>query len=133
MRGVELEAATTLPARLSLAVTASLARGEALDDDAALDDIAAPNAHAALRWSNDRFSAFVHGFFFGRDDRPGPVEAVRPGYTTFDVGFGWRLFEQAEVRLHARNVTDRTYVAAADANSSLAPGRDITIAINGRF
>jgi len=133
VKGVELEMATNLPARFSLAVTASLARGEASDGGTPLDDIAAPNAHAALRWSNDRLSAFAHGFFFARDDRPGPVETTRPGYATLDAGAGWRILTQAEIRMHVRNLTDRTYAGSADANSALAYGRNLTIGINGTF
>jgi iron complex outermembrane receptor protein len=132
VRGAEVEFATPLPARFSLALSASVARGEA-DGETPLDDIEAPNAHAALRWSNERLSAFLHGFVYARDDRPGPVETERPGYATFDLGFGWRIIEAAELRLHVRNLADRTYISSADAEAAYAPGREIMIGLNGKL
>lgn len=133
VRGLEIEAAMPLRRRFSVLANASVARGAALSDGAPLDDIAAPNAHLALHWAGTRASAFIHGFFFARDNRPGPVEVARPGYATMDLGVGWRISQQAEIRLHGRNVTDRAYAGSADANASFAPGRSVAVSVNGRL
>jgi iron complex outermembrane receptor protein len=131
VRGAELEVTVPLTTTLTLHANGAVARGEAVDDRAALDDIAAPNAHLALRWAEGRSYAFAHAFFFGEDDRPGPVETTRPAYRTMDLGTGWRFNERVELRLHARNVFDAEYAGSADANAALAPGRSVTLFIGG--
>ncbi|HEX6099862.1 MAG TPA: TonB-dependent receptor [Thermoanaerobaculia bacterium] len=133
VKGLELELASELPLGLALQVTGAIARGEAVDDDAYLDDIAAPNLHAALRWAGRSGSAFVHVFAVGEDDRPGPVETTRAGYTTADLGFGWTFTRAAELRLQVRNVLDKRYPGSADANAALAPGRTLMIGLGGRM
>lgn len=131
VKGLELELASELPFGLALQVAGAIARGEAVDDDANLDDIAAPNLHAALRWAGPRSSAFLHVFVVGEDDRPGPVETTRDGYTTADLGFGWTFTRAAELRLQVRNVFDKRYPGSPDANAALAPGRTLTIGLGG--
>lgn len=133
IKGIELELTSPLAFGVSLMAAGAVARGRELDQGAPLDDIAAPNVHIAVRWANDRASAFVHTFFFAEDDRAGPVEVPRPGYATVDVGAGWRMMQWAELRLHARNIGDHRYAGSADANAALAPGRSVTVALNGRF
>lgn len=131
IRGVELEGTLPLSTALTLQATATFARGEAVDDGAPLDDISGPFGHLALHWSAGRAYAFAHAFWFGEDDRPGPVETARPGYTTLDLGGGWRLADWAELRIHARNVFDRSYAGSADANAAMAPGRSVTLFVGG--
>jgi outer membrane receptor protein involved in Fe transport len=133
VRGVELELAIPLPRRFSLEANLTLARGEALDDDVPLDDIAGPNAHVAIRWAGSRVSAFMYGFAYAEDDRPGPVETSRPGYATFDAGFAWHFIPALEARVYLRNLGDRVYAGSPDANASLAPGRSVSIALSGRL
>ena len=133
IRGIEIEMSSPLGRGLSLQANATVARGEALDDHAPLDDIPAPHAHAGLHWASTRASAFVYGFVYGEDDRPGPVEAPRPGYATFDAGAGWRFSDAVEIRINTRNLADRRYAGSADANASVAPGRSISVAIGGRL
>lgn len=133
VRGVEIEMATPLIRNFSLEANVTLAHGEALDDNLPLDDISGPNAHIGLRWAGSRASAFVHGFAFAEDDRPGPVETRRPGYATVDAGFNWQFLPALEARLSVRNLGDRNYAGSPDANASLAPGRSISIALGGRL
>ncbi len=133
VKGMELELATPLVQHFALEANVTLARGEALDDDAALDDIPGPNAHVAVRWALDRVSAFVYAFAFAEDDRPGPVETRRPGYTTFDAGFTWEFTRALQARVYVRNLADRVYAGSPDANASLAPGRSVSLALSGRL
>jgi outer membrane receptor protein involved in Fe transport len=133
VKGVEVEMATPLAHRFSLEANLTLARGEVLDDDAALDDIPGTNAHVALRWAGNSVSTFVYGFVFAEDDRPGPVETTRPGYTTFDAGFAWHFLPALEARVYLRNLGDRQYAGSPDANASFAPGRSVAITLGGRL
>ncbi|MEK6375294.1 MAG: TonB-dependent receptor [Acidobacteriota bacterium] len=133
VRGVEVELTTPLPNHFSLEANATIARGEVLDDDAALDDIPGPNAHVGVRWAGKRATAYIYGFLYGEDDRPGPVETRRPGYATFDAGFVWHFSDPLEARVYVRNLADRVYAGSPDANASLAAGRSISIALGGRY
>jgi len=133
VKGVELEFTTPLAPHFSLEANVTLARGEALDDNLALDDIPGPNAHLAVRWAGSRATAFVYGFAFAEDDRPGPVETRRPGYATFDAGFTWQFIPALEGRVYIRNLGDRVYAGSPDANASLAPGRSVALTLGGRL
>lgn len=130
VRGAELELATRILADLELQAGAAIARGETLDNGDALDDIAAPALHTTLRWAHARASAFVTASLFARDERPGPVETTRPGYTEIDFGGGWRITPLLELRVAVRNATDRHHFGSPDAVAAFAPGRSVIIGIS---
>ena len=130
IRGAEVEVATRLPRDFELQLGAAVARGEDADTGAALDDISAPVLHASLRWAVERASAFVTLSAYGEDDRPGPVETARPGYTTVDAGTGWRVSPMLEVRVVVRNLTNAQHFGSADAVAAFAPGRSVMIGLN---
>jgi iron complex outermembrane receptor protein len=125
IRGAELEVSSRLPRDLELQLGAAIARSEQ-----PLDDIAPPMLHASLRWAVERASAFVTTSAFARDDRPGPVEVARPGYTSVDAGMGWRVSSRMELRVIAHNLTNVQRFGSADAAAAFAPGRSVTIGIN---
>ncbi|HEX7829938.1 MAG TPA: TonB-dependent receptor, partial [Thermoanaerobaculia bacterium] len=128
IHGFELETATRLMQDIELIAGAAIARGEA--DGADLDDIAAPSLHASVRWAAENKSAFFGASLVGRDDRPGPVETTRAGYTSLDAGAGWRFTPWLEVRVVVRNLTDAQRFGSPDAVAAFAPGRSFTIGIN---
>jgi outer membrane receptor protein involved in Fe transport len=128
VKGLELETTTRLLRDLELIAGAAVARGEA--DDAPIDDIAPSTLHATLRWAANDRSAFIGASAYGRDERPGPVETTRAGYTTIDAGMGWRFTELIELRVVVRNLANAQYYGSADAVAAFAPGRSITIGLN---
>lgn len=132
IRGIELEAQTALPSGFAVELAAAVARGEA-EDGAAIDSIAAPNGSATLRWGGERGFAYLRGSVFLRDDRPGPTEVERPGHSVWDLGAGWRMTEELELRVLGRNLTDRRYRDSADEVASLARGRSVSIGLVGRY
>ena len=131
IKGLELEAQTALPAGFNLEIAAALARGEAKDDGAPLDLIAAPNASVTLRWAGERGFAYLRESVFQRDDRPGPTEVERPGHDVLDLGAGWRMTADLELRILVRNLTDERYFDSADEVASLARGRSFTVGLVG--
>lgn len=133
IQGIELEAQTPLVAGLNLEVAAAWARGEALDDNLPLADIAPTGGSTTLRWAGERGFAYLRTAAYMEDDRPGPAEVSRPGYTTVDLGTGWRVFEELEVRVVGRNLTDRRYRDSADEVASLARGRSYSVGLVGRY
>jgi outer membrane receptor protein involved in Fe transport len=128
--GVELEGSMLLPLDLQWQFGAALARGKERETGGALDDISGPSVFTSIRWAAERASAFITVSAFGRDDRPGPVEVERPGYSEIDIGGGWRILPHLEVRVVVRNATDRNRFGSADEVAALAPGRSIVIGIN---
>jgi len=130
IRGLEIEAATRLMRDVELEAGASIANGEDADTGAALDDIAAASLHTSLRWAAERASAFITISAYGRDDEPGPIETERPGYTSVDIGGGWRIHPRLEVRVVIRNATSSRHFGSSDEVSAMAPGRSVMIGIN---
>ena len=108
--------------------TRKFARGVALDDDADLDDV------SPITWSivgrkefGDRGYAHARASFYAEDDRPGPSEAAAPGATLVDVGGGWRITRNLEVRAVVHNLLDDEYYASPDPRFVLAPGRSASL------
>ena len=132
IQGVELEVQKPLLAGFGLEIGAAWARGEA-EDGSPLDDIAPPNGALTLRWGGERGFAYGRVASFLEDDRPGPTEVPRPGYTTVDAGAGWHLTSRLELRAVGRNLTDRRYRDGGDEVASLARGRTVTLGIVGGF
>ena len=130
IRGIEIEAATRLLRDVELEAGAAIAQGEDADTGAALDDIAPPSLHTSLRWAAQQASAFLTLSAFARDDDAGPVETERPGYTTVDLGGGWRVHPRLELRIVIRNVTNSRHFGSSDAVAAMAPGRSVMIGIN---
>jgi outer membrane receptor protein involved in Fe transport len=133
--GVELEAQADFGRSWSSELGAAWADGstDGPPEAAEIDDIAALNGWVTLRYSGDR------GYLFGRltaflDHRqPGPTEVERPRYTVVDVGGGWRVREEIELRLMVRNAGDRSYTASPDETADRAAGRSVTVALSGRL
>ncbi|HET9226899.1 MAG TPA: TonB-dependent receptor, partial [Thermoanaerobaculia bacterium] len=132
IEGFEIEAQSPLAAGFTLELAITLAKGETADGQP-VDDIPAHGGFATLRWANERLFAYGRVGSFQEDDRPGPIEVERPGYTTFDLGAGWHLSELLELRLAGRNLTDERYWESADATATLARGRAFTLGLVGRI
>lgn len=130
VRGIELELARRVLRNLEVQIGSAIARGEDAGSGNPLDDIAPPTLHASVRWAAARASAFATLSAFARDDRPGPVETARAGYSEIDVGTGWRITPRLEVRVVVRNATNAYHFGSTDAVAAFAPGRSIVIALN---
>lgn len=128
IRGFEVESRSDLGRGYSIEVAAQVARGRALDDDAYLDDIS-PDSFSILgrKDFDNRFFAQTRLAWYGNDDRPGPSEIAAPGATLLDVGGGWRIMQQLEVRGMMRNLLNDAYYASPDARWVYAPGRSVSL------
>lgn len=131
IRGFEIEAQTPLAAGFTLELAVTAARGEA--DGEPIDDIPARGGFATLRWADERHFAYLRGASFQRDDRPGPIEVERPGYTTLELGAGWHLSDLVELRLVGRNLTDERFWESADETATQARGRSFTLGVVGKI
>jgi iron complex outermembrane receptor protein len=132
IQGFEIEAQTPLAAGFTLELALTLAKGETADG-LPMDDIPAHGGFATLRWANERLFAYGRVASFQEDDRPGPIEVERPGYTTLDLGAGWHFTDLLELRLVGRNLADERYWESADATATLARGRAFTLGLVGKI
>ena len=135
LRGFEVEARSDLGRGYSLEVAAQVARGRALDDDAYLDDISPDTFSVLGRKDFDRrvLRAGAACVRTANDDRPGPSEIAAPGATLLDLGGGWRILPQLELRGLLRNLLNDTYYASPDARWVYAAGRSFSLTAAVQF
>ena len=134
VKGVEAEAQATLPAAVTLELTAQLSRGETPEDDAALDGIAPATVTAlARKLFGTRGFGQARLAWFAEDDRPGPTEREVNGYTLVDLAGGVNLTRRFEVRAQLRNLFDATYFAAQSTRAVLGPGRSVAVTFVARY
>lgn len=131
IRGFEIEAQMPINSAFTLELAGTLSKGESGGQP--IDDIPTRNGFATLRWADERFFAYLRGGVFQRDDRPGPIEVEREGYSILEMGGGWHLSDKLELRLIGRNLTDERYFESADATATLAHGRSFTLGVVGRI
>jgi outer membrane receptor protein involved in Fe transport len=134
VKGVELEGIWAFGPDLVAQVAVQWQEGEALDDGTPLDGIPPAGVILTLRrapgqqwWWLGRVGAF------DRVDDPGPNEKVIPGYAVVDAGVGYRVSAALEIQLYGRNLLDQSYLASADENSVLEPGRGVQLSLRGRI
>ena len=132
IRGFEIEAQTPLAAGFTLELAVTATKGETADGKP-IDDIPARGGFATLRWAAERHFAYLRAATFQRDDRPGPIEVERPGYTTLEMGAGWHVSDPIELRLVGRNLTDERFWESADETATLARGRSFTLGLVGKI
>ncbi|HEX5761080.1 MAG TPA: TonB-dependent receptor [Thermoanaerobaculia bacterium] len=132
IEGLEIEAQAALGARWSGDLGFAWARGEA-DGGDFIDDIAAPNGWLTVRHSLPRGYVYARSATFLEHDEPGPTELARPGFTIFDLGAGFSLSDEIELRVTARNLGDRRYFASPDETADRAVGRSYTVGLSGRL
>ena len=132
IRGVEVEGTVSLSGGLQLQGGLHWIGGEVLDDRTATDDVPPPGGFLVLRSDGvGRWWWMARGAVHRRDDRPGPTEQLVPGYGLLDAAVGFRLCDALEVQLLGRNLLDKAYLASADDDSVLAPGRSFQLTIRG--
>jgi outer membrane receptor protein involved in Fe transport len=134
LRGFEVEARSEFERGYSIEIATHVARGVALDDGANLDDVSPASLSILGRKSfDDRVYAHVRLSVHADDDRPGPSEVEAPGATLMDLGCGWRLARQLELRGVVRNVTNARYYASPDPRWVYAPGRSASLTASVQF
>jgi outer membrane receptor protein involved in Fe transport len=134
VRGIELEARTSLGAGVGIEAGMNIGRGTALDDNANLDDI---SADAVFFLVQKEFGTRAYGqvrmAFMADDDRPGPSEIAAPGAQSVDLSGGWRFAPHLELRAVVRNLLDQAYYASPDPRWVYAPGRSGNVTVGFQF
>ena len=125
IRGVELEFQTDVPGGVSLELTGQIQRGVAPDDDQPLDDISTDTVAAQLRKQFGRGFTQVRVAVYAADNHPGPTEQLVGAHTLVDVMAGYKVSENLDLRVVARNLLDQAYLLSPDTRAVLAPGTSV--------
>lgn len=134
LRGFEVEGQATLPAGVTLDLSAQIADGRALDDRAYLDDVSPATFAVTLRKHvGERAFGQLRAACFSDDEHIGPTERAVPGYTMVDAGAGYRVLRPLEFRFNARNLLGAEYFASQDVRAVLAAGRSFTLVAQVKF
>jgi outer membrane receptor protein involved in Fe transport len=134
LRGIELEARSTLGAGVGIEAGVNVGRGVALDDGAALDDVSADTVFFIVQKDVGRRAySQVRVSLMADDERPGPSEVPMPGAQVVDVSGGWRLTSGLELRAIVRNLLDEAYYASPDPRWVYAPGRSASVTLGFDF
>lgn len=123
IHGVELELQSDLAAGFRLSLAGHVVRGRALADGTGLDDSPPDTLILELRSGFGRGFVQARGGLYARQDRPGPNEQERDGYSLVDASGGLRLGPGVELRALVRNLFDEEHLASPDARAPLAAGR----------
>ena len=130
LRGVEVEAQTTLPRGFALAATAETSQGRDGTYHTPLDDVAPPAVSAILRYAaGTRVESYVRIKAVGSHDAAGPSEVATPSYTLADAGVSWRVTPHLEVRGGIRNLLNEAYQSSAGPRWVWAPGRNGSVTV----
>ncbi len=132
--GGELEAGFRLSAAASLQLFGTAVRGTVREDGSPVAEI--PPAGLGVSFDarpGDRLWVHARAVLFARDDRPGPTEIATPSYGVVDLSAGYRFHQALEARLFLGNFLDKEYPATPDELAVPAPGRNVTVALAGRF
>jgi outer membrane receptor protein involved in Fe transport len=128
VRGFEFEATSQLGRGYSVELSAQIARGSAREDDVDLDDVS-PDSVSILGRKEFGGSFYLQSRLavYAKDERPGPSEVAMPGATLVDLGAGWKIRPQLELRGQVRNLLNDEYYASPDPRWVLAPGRSASV------
>ena len=130
LRGVEVEAQTTLPRGFALAATAEASQGRDGTDHTPLDDVAPPAVSVTLRYAaGARVASYVRVKAFGSHDAAGPSEVATQSYTMADAGVSWHVTPHLEVRGAMRNLLNEAYQSSAGPRWVWAPGRNGSVTV----
>jgi outer membrane receptor protein involved in Fe transport len=135
LRGVEVEAQSSLPHRLVLEVTADASRGRDADTGVPLDDVAPRSMTLVLRYTTRaRVQTYLRAAALARHTAAGPNEVPTPGFVPIDAGVVWHSTSRVEVRGVFRNLLDDQAYFNAGPRWVYAPGRNaaITVAVQLR-
>jgi hemoglobin/transferrin/lactoferrin receptor protein len=134
LRGVELEARTSLGWDVNVEAGLNFGRGKLNDDDTRLDDISADTLSLLVQKNfGNRAYGQVRMAFMAEDDRPGPNEVVAPDAQIVDLSGGWRFTRHLELRGMVRNLLDSDYYASPDPRWVYAPGRSGSVTVGVSF
>jgi outer membrane receptor protein involved in Fe transport len=124
LRGVEVEAQSTMPRGFALAATAEASRGRDGVDGTPLDDVAPTAVSVTLRHAaGARVVSYVRIKTVGSHDAAGPSEVPTQAYTLADAGVSWRVTPHLELRGAMRNLFNEAYQSSAGPRWVWAPGR----------
>jgi len=132
LRGIEFEAEAFLRPGWKVFGNLALIRGRSLATDEPLNDVPPLRFFTGTRYWKGRFSAEVNGTFSLVKDNPGPAEiSVAPSeLVNLKATYLWRGLN---LYVSLGNVFNAAYVARADADAQIEPGRNLRVGVSYAF
>ena len=132
LKGIEFEAETFLRPGWKIMGSAAAIRGRSLATDVPLNDVPPLRFTAGTEYWAGRFSAGLEATFALAKDNPGPAEIAVASSEVVDLraGYVWR---GVRFSVLLANLFNAAYIARADADAQIEPGRNLRLGIGYSF
>jgi len=132
IRGIELEAEACLATGWRITGGVAALRGRSLATDEPLNDVPPLRFLAGTEYWRGRFSLGLEAAFSPAKDDPGPAEIAVGSAALVDLraAYVWR---QIRVSATVANLFNASYIARADSDAQIEPGRNLRIGIGYAF
>ena len=132
LRGLEFEAEAFVLPGWRVFGNFALIRGRSLETDAPLNDVPPYRIYAGTKYWTGRFSAEINATFSLAKDDPGPAEVPVAASQVINLRAGY-LWRGMNVFITLANLLDATYIARADPDAMVEPGRNLRIGVSYAF
>jgi outer membrane receptor protein involved in Fe transport len=132
LRGLEFEAEAFVLPGWKVFGNFALIRGRSLETGDPLNDVPPYRIYTGTRYWRGRFSAEVNATFSLAKDDPGPAEVAVAASQVVNLraGYVWR---GVDFFVTLANLLDATYIARADPDAMVEPGRNLRIGFRYGF
>lgn len=132
LTGAELEAETFLADGWKVFGNAAAIRGRSLATGEPLNDVPSFRFHAGTRYWKGRFSAEVNATFALAKDDPGPAEIAVASSEIVNLKASY-LWRGLTVHATLANIFNTAYIARADSDAQIEPGRNLRFGLGYSF
>jgi outer membrane receptor protein involved in Fe transport len=132
LHGLEFEAEAFLLPGWKVFGNFALISGRSLETDAPLNDVPPYRIYAGTKYWKGRFAAEINATFSLAKDEPGPAEiaVASSQVVNFKTSCLWRGLD---LFVTLGNLFDATYIARADPEAMIEPGRNLRIGFSYSF
>jgi outer membrane receptor protein involved in Fe transport len=132
LRGLELEAEAFLLPGWKVFGNLATIRGRSLANDAPLNDVPPFRIYSGTRYWKGRFSAEVNATFCLAKNNPGPAEIAVASSELVNLKATY-LWRGLNLYVALGNVFNATYIARADSDAMVEPGRNLRVGFSYGF
>ncbi len=132
LRGLELEAETSLAPGWKVSGSAAAIRGRSLATGEPLNDVPPIRLRAGTEYWAGRFSAGLDAVFCLAKDDPGPAEIAVASSRVVDLRAAY-LWRGVRLQVTLANLFNAAYIDRADPDAMIEPGRNLRIGIGYSF
>jgi len=132
LQGIEFEAEAFLVAGWKVFGNVTAIRGRSLANDVPLNDVPPVRFYAGTRYWKGRFSAEMNATFCLAKGNPGPAEIAVASSELVNLRAGY-LWRGLDFYVLLGNVFNTAFIARADAEAMIEPGRNLRVGVSYAF